>query len=198
MTMNISKSALMNIILATVLVTSLFFTAVGTTASRISNKTASAGEYDPWLDNTGDGYIGVDDIFNTAQSFGAEGDATKNVNVTNWQISRDVSVWWVEDVVPGGLVSPPYSTGGFGHLHVLIVGSSLSGAETLAVNIRGRLYNGTRSSWLAVTAYTATVTSSANTADISISVPSDTFYFTVPYDAASTCSISLSFYLTWA
>jgi len=194
-TMKISYSQLLNIILVTILASSVFFM---NTRSTIETKTAQAGTYDPWLDYNEDGYIGIDDIFSTASNFGAEGDPTKNVNVTNWQISRDVSVWWLEDTVPGGLMSPAYSAGGFGHLHVLAVGSYLSGAETLTVNIRARLYNGTRSSYFGFTVYTVTLTSSVYNADISISVPSDTFYFTVPYDAASTCQISLSFYLTWA
>jgi len=156
------------------------------------------GEYNPWADYNGDGTIDIFDIVPVAVSFGAEGDSTKNVNVTNWQISKDVSVWWLEDVIPGGLMSPAYNAGGFGRLHVLAVGSGLSGAETLTVNIKARLYNATRTSYFTLTVYTITLTSSASTADISISVPSDTFYFTVPYDAASTCSIVLSFYLTLA
>jgi len=41
-------------------------------------------QYDPWLDYNEDGYIGIDDIFATARSFGTEGDSTKNVSVTNW------------------------------------------------------------------------------------------------------------------
>jgi hypothetical protein len=33
--------------------------------------------------------VGIDDIFSTASSFGAEGDPTKNVNVTNWPIQQE-------------------------------------------------------------------------------------------------------------
>lgn len=50
------------------------------------------GEYDPWLDVTDDGYIGVDDVYNVASHFGAEGQSITKagmlydsgwINVTN-------------------------------------------------------------------------------------------------------------------
>jgi hypothetical protein len=79
--MKISYTQLLNIVLVTILATSLLFM---NTKSTIEPKTASAGTYDPWLDYNEDGYIGIDDIFSTASSFAAEGDPTKNVNITNW------------------------------------------------------------------------------------------------------------------
>jgi hypothetical protein len=87
-TMKISYSQLLNIVLVAILVSSVFFM---NTRSTIETKTASAGTYDPWLDYNEDGYIGIDDIFSTASSFAAEGDPTKNVNVTNWQSCASVS-----------------------------------------------------------------------------------------------------------
>jgi len=45
-------------------------------------------EYDPWKDITDDGYIGIDDIVSVAENFGALGDPTKNVNVTNWPLDE--------------------------------------------------------------------------------------------------------------
>jgi hypothetical protein len=163
-----------------------------------SKSQSGVGEYNPWADYDGNGTIDIFDVVAVGVSFGTDGDPTKNVNVTNWQISRDVSVWWLKDVVGGGLQSPGYNAGGFGHLHVLAHGSSLSGAETLTVRIGSRLYNGTGTEYFAVTVYTITLTSSVNNADISISVPSELFYFQALYDAAVTCSVSLSFYLTLA
>jgi hypothetical protein len=79
--MKISYSQLLNIVLVAILATSLLLM---NTRSTIESKTAKAGTYDPWLDYNEDGYIGIDDIFSTASSFGAEGDPTKNVNITNW------------------------------------------------------------------------------------------------------------------
>lgn len=49
-------------------------------------------EYDPWKDINDDGYIGIDDIVSVAESFGALGDPTKNVNVTNWPDELNVNV----------------------------------------------------------------------------------------------------------
>lgn len=155
-------------------------------------------EYDPWADLNEDGIVDIFDVVGVTSIYETTGDSTKNVNVTNWQISRDVNVWWGQETVPGGLTSPAYNAGGFGHLHVLAASVGLSGAETLTVNIRARIYNETKTSWLAVTVYTFTLTSTSTYADVSISVPSEVFYFTIPYDAASSCAILLSFYLTWA
>jgi hypothetical protein len=194
--MKISYSQLLNIVLVAILATSVSFM---NTKSTVETRTASAGTYDPWLDYNEDGYIGIDDIYTTASSFGAEGDPTKNVNVTNWQISKDVSVFWEEDVSAGSLTSPAYNAGGFGHLHILAHGSSLNGDETIQIWVRARLYNATRTSYYPMTVYTITLTpGTGSLADISISVPSDTFYFLVPYNATVVATVSLSFYLTWA
>jgi len=95
--MKISYSQLLNIVLVALLATSVFLM---NTRSTVETKTASAGTYDPWLDYNEDGYVGIDDIFSTASSFGAEGDPTKNVNVTNLPpsfciSSRRVNISWV-------------------------------------------------------------------------------------------------------
>lgn len=44
----------------------------------------SGNPYDPWADINEDGKINMYDIGYTAQRYGATGDSTKNVNVTNW------------------------------------------------------------------------------------------------------------------
>jgi hypothetical protein len=49
------------------------------TKSIIENRTASTEIYDPWLDYNEDGYIGIDDVYTTAQHFGAEGDPAKPI-----------------------------------------------------------------------------------------------------------------------
>jgi hypothetical protein len=194
--MKISYSRLLNIVLVAILATSIFFM---NTRSTIETKTASAGTYDPWLDTDDNGIINMLDLYYTAISYGATGDPTKNVNVTNWQISKDVNVFWEEDVSAGSLTSPAYSAGGFGHLHILAHGSSLNGDETIQIWVRARLYNATRTSYYPMTVYTITLTpGTGSIVDVSMSVPSDTFYFLVPYNATVVATVSLSFYLTWA
>jgi hypothetical protein len=197
--MKISFSPLLNIALTTVLVTSLLFMATGTTTNRVDNKLASGAGYDPWLDVDDNGIINMLDLYYTAISYGATGDPTKNVNVTNWQISKDVSVFWQEDVSAGSYTSPAYSAGGFGHLHILAYGSGLNGDESIQIWVRSRLYDATRTSYYMMTVYTITLTPGLGAiADVSMSVPSDTFYFVVPYNATVVATVSLSFYLTWA
>lgn len=95
--MKISYSQLLNIVLVAILATSVFFM---NTRSTIETKTASAGTYDPWLDYNEDGYVGIDDIFSTASNFGAEGDPTKNVNVTNFPAAQLEPSWQAIDINP--------------------------------------------------------------------------------------------------
>jgi hypothetical protein len=46
-----------------------------------------SGQYDPWLDINDDGRINMDEIVASTTAFGATGDPTKNVTVTNWPSS---------------------------------------------------------------------------------------------------------------
>jgi hypothetical protein len=155
--------------------------------------------YDPWADYDSNGTLDIFDIVPVALSLGAGGDPTRNVTVVNWPTSQDVSVWYNEPLVAGGLVGPQfYEAGGFGTLHILAYGSGLSAAETATVNVIGCLYDEMKTAYYPITVYTFTLTSTIKGVDVSIPVPSQNFYFTVPYDAAVTCSISISFYLTWS
>lgn len=58
-------------------------------------RSQTLGQYDPWLDITGDGKINIEDVANVAKAFGTSGDPTRNVNVTNWPsaISIKVANW---------------------------------------------------------------------------------------------------------
>jgi hypothetical protein len=81
--MKVKALTLLNIILATMLITSLFLMS---TRKVSNNKLAngSAGEYDPWKDINDDGVIEMMDFYELGLAYGASGDPTKNVNVTNW------------------------------------------------------------------------------------------------------------------
>ena len=46
--------------------------------------TSSVREYDPWLDYNDDGIVDVQDLYSVGIAFGAMGDPTKNVTVTNF------------------------------------------------------------------------------------------------------------------
>jgi len=52
--------------------------------------------YDPWLDYNEDGKISLSDLVTLAQSYGATGDPTKNVNVTNWPIQQPYPAYKVD------------------------------------------------------------------------------------------------------
>jgi len=47
-----------------------------------------SGSYDSWLDFNGDGIIDANDLQPLGQAYGASGDPTRNVNVTNWPVDR--------------------------------------------------------------------------------------------------------------
>jgi len=51
--------------------------------------TGSVGEYDPWLDYNDDGKVDMRDIGPVARAFGASGDLTKNVIVTNFPLDEE-------------------------------------------------------------------------------------------------------------
>jgi hypothetical protein len=123
--MKISYSQLLNIVLAIILITSVFFMK---TESTIETKTANAVTYDPWLDYNEDGFIGIDDIYNTASSFGAEGDPTKNVNVTNWpEPHQELRIVYNESI--GSIPNDP-----FGVTYVTTV--DLTGYKTMVVHAK--------------------------------------------------------------
>jgi hypothetical protein len=128
--MKISYSRLLNIVLVAILATSVFFM---NTRSTIETKTATAGTYDPWLDYNEDGYIGIDDIFSTASSFGAEGDPTKNVNITGHATKRLKPTGDYAEVPPLGYwVSDPILVDGYSKMTILCnAGGSYAGQELL-------------------------------------------------------------------
>jgi hypothetical protein len=68
--MKISKSVLLSIVLAAMLMASMLFIGTG----NVSNtKLASAGEYDPWKDINDDGYIEMMDFFELSQIYMTSG-----------------------------------------------------------------------------------------------------------------------------
>jgi hypothetical protein len=161
--------------------------------------TSSQPSYDPWLDVTDDGYGGIDDIVNTAQHFGASGDPVKLCNITNWPVSTDVGVWYTQFLTTSMTIpSDIYEASGFGHLHVLAMGLSLTSGETLRVTIYGRLANPGHTTYSNIPIYTFTLTLASYLKYVTIPVPSENFYFTASTDGMTDGYVYLSFYLTWA
>ena len=72
--MKMTHSKLLNIVLVTVLATSLFFIST----------TASTAEYNPWSDIDGDGDIDIYDVVRVTGIYHTSGDPTRNVTITNW------------------------------------------------------------------------------------------------------------------
>ena len=90
----------------------------------------NAIDYDSWVDINGDGKINMYDIGYTAQRYGASGDPTRNVNVTNWPSQqprssymideRDLNISWSAGIIGAGGFSPPTVTLGYGKIFMHI------------------------------------------------------------------------------
>lgn len=78
--MEITFSRLLSIVLVVVFLASVFL--VNATTSR-SNAT-NTNVYDPWVDINGDGIINIIDLSQIGLGWQAQGDPTRNVNITNW------------------------------------------------------------------------------------------------------------------
>jgi hypothetical protein len=84
--MKMMFSKLLNIVLAVVLLCSLLLVSVKTSTS--GNSVTSNGAYDPWVDVNGDGIINILDATAIGYAWLAQGDPTRNVNITNWPQDR--------------------------------------------------------------------------------------------------------------
>ncbi len=192
MTMRISVSALLNVALASILVASLFFMAIAKTG--IDPATVSAAEYDPWLDSNDDGVINMLDIYYPALAFGAAGDPTKKVNVMNWPVSEEVTVWFANSSYP--LNSTVFDASGFNYLRVFL-GVLWAGApSSIDFRIYGVVWNITHEKARSFIAYQTTVAYPRNSISFAIPVPSDNFFFTI-YLLEGVGDIYLSYCLTW-
>jgi hypothetical protein len=187
--MRIKLLTALNVLLATVLLASIFF-----------GVSTSQPPFDPWLDNTDDGYGGIDDIVVTAEHFGASGDPIKLCNITNWPESNDVNVWWNWHIEYGAVTaSPLYDSCGYGRINILAYVAPLGGGETVEFQLMGRLITPDGFSGYSITIFTFTMSALSSTSRYySMEVPSGTFWFTAGAGETTTADIYLSFYLTWA
>jgi hypothetical protein len=160
---------------------------------------SSSATYDPWVDLDESGDIDIFDVVTLAGSYQTTGDPTKNVYVVNWPVSSDVGVWWAESLGPSStMYSGVHYAEGFGQLHVLAKAAYLGAGESVEIVIYGELSNPSKTAYWLTTAYTTTLTSTSSSRDITIPVPSERFKFYASADAATSCDVYLSFYLTWS
>ena len=89
---------------------------------------SSVNPYDPWLDYNGDGRIDMREIGAACNSFGATGDPTKNVNVTNWLPPKPkmvvyhtwAYVYWEDGSVSWGGPEPDLYVGDYTRMSILL------------------------------------------------------------------------------
>lgn len=68
----------------------MFFALILLSVALMPLSVQQTSTYDPWLDYDEDGKIDVNDLHPLGQSYGSTGDPTKNVNVTNWPVEREL------------------------------------------------------------------------------------------------------------
>ncbi len=170
----------------------------------------SSTGYDPWIDYDEDGTVDYDDFISLAGEYGTSGDPTKNVSVTNWPpiqevavinwpVREAITVWFEEPVSTASpLVSTSFYADGFGQLHLLMQASNLTGAESIILFVGAPLYDHALISYYPIGAAEFDMNTSTTEYAITMSVPSSEFYFWVYAGLATSCEVSLSFYLTWA
>lgn len=187
MIMQISRLTLANLMIAVILLSSPFIVQL-----------TSSAPYDPWADLDGDGDVDIFDIVDIAGRYGTKGDATKNVNVTNWPKGTAVTVWYSNALGSGASeLSERYNADGFQLMHLLMYVTGLSDGEQATIQLRGYIYdfNSTTTS-IFVTAYSQIFTMSNAYLDLVLYVPTEEFQFRAVTELGTNCWVHLSFYLT--
>jgi hypothetical protein len=188
--MKISLSMFVNVVLASVLVTSLAF----------MTATTSSAQYDPWADYDENGLIDIFDIVKVAIPYGASGDPTKNVTITNWPVHAGETLWWGWVLTDGEMeVSDSmYHAEGFGRLHLLVRASGLGAGEEMELRVYCPLWNPDHTGYYPQEVYSRTLTEASWYADIVMTNPMEDFYFVIDALGSTTCTVSLRIWLSWS
>jgi hypothetical protein len=174
-------------ILATFCLTATLFIVLPTKSSQGSN------EYDSWADINDDGKINMYDIGYTAQRYGAAGDPTKNVNVVNWPVANQQTVFSFQNE---SAMSKWYNASGFGHMHLVWYAWNLVDPESITLRIWARIE--TDGGYTPFVASSLVVTNANSEGVLSFPVPSELFRFDLFFAFGTEASARLAFYLTYA
>jgi len=174
-------------ILATFCLTVTLFLVLPTKSSETSN------EYDSWADINDDGKINMYDIGYTAQRYGASGDPTKNVNVVNWPVTNQQTVFSYQNE---SAMSKWYNASGFGHIHLIWYAWDLVDPENITLRVWARMELGL--GYAPIVASSLVVTNTNNEGAVSFPVPSELFRFELYFAFGTDAHARLAFYLTYA
>jgi hypothetical protein len=156
---------------------------------------SSSATYDPWADLDESGDIDIFDVVTLAGSYQTTGDPTKNVNVTNWPVTTQHTVFYA---LTGYGASALYNAGGFGHVHVTWEVGNLGAAESVTIDILGFIYDFEGARPRSVAAGSITVTATGPFGALSFPVPSERFQFVCHFAEGTTATVYFAFYLTYA
>ena len=156
---------------------------------------SSSATYDPWVDLDDNGAINIFDVVTLAGSYQTTGDPTKNVNVVNWPVTNQQTVWYMQTV---DTTSAMYNASGFGHLHLIWVVTGLTGAESVTVKTWVRISSPTGGGSADFVAQSSVITSASDKGALSAPVPAEAFYFALDIADGTTATVYFAFYLTYA
>jgi hypothetical protein len=165
------------------------------TATLLMVATSRSQEYDPWADLNEDGIIDIFDVVGVTGIYETTGDTTKNVNVMNWPLSYQETVFWQQST---GTYSPLYNASGFGHIHVLWDVSGLAGSENVTIRGVSEIHDPDGSGYYTTHFLIMVVTSDNIEGSTSFSVPAEFFGFQLVFALGTTASVNLAYYMTYA
>jgi hypothetical protein len=155
--------------------------------------TTSQGMYDPWCDQDSDGDVDIYDIVPAAAAYGTTGDPTKNVNVTNWPVSDQVTVFYAIDHSAGALYS---GLSGFSQMHLSWRVTDLADTESVTIQVSGYIYNQEHTVGSPYLDREIIATPSKSEGSTTFPLPSpDGVYFSVSFASGTTGYVTLAFYL---
>jgi hypothetical protein len=160
----------------------------------LSNSSA-LGEYDAWNDLNSDGAIDIFDAITLASVFGTSGDPTKNVNVMNWPVTTQKTVFYQQTISTSSAV---YNASGFGHIHLLWDVSGLVDPENVTIRVYSHIYDPDGLGYYTTYLSPMVVTSDNIEGSASFPVPGEMFGFQMSLGIGTTASVNLAYYLTYA
>lgn len=151
--------------------------------------------YNPWLDYDENGAVGLTDLVNLANSYGTTGDPTKNVNVMNWPVATQKTVFYQQTISTSSAL---YNASGFGHIHMLWDVSGLVDPENVTIRVYSNIYDPEGPSYYTTYLSPMVVTSANIEGSTSFPVPGEMFGFQMSPAIGTTASVNLAYYLTYA
>lgn len=161
----------------------------------VPTRSADDPNWDPWADIKEDGTVDIYDAITLANAYGSSGDTPRNVNVVNWPVTNQQTVFYIRNASENSVW---FNASGFGHLHFTWNVNNLAGIENVTFYIWARIDSPDGTSYQPFIIESLIVTFTNSYGAMSFPVPSEQFQFRMVFGVGTTASASLAFYLTYA